>query len=37
MEEWVTLEEEQMAMFENDPHLLAFAIPKPPVSFSESN
>ncbi|XP_059451829.1 BAHD acyltransferase At5g47980-like [Corylus avellana] len=32
IEAWVTLEEKEMAVFENDPHLLAFALPNPCVS-----
>jgi shikimate O-hydroxycinnamoyltransferase len=31
-EAWVTLEEKEMAVFENDPDLLAFAFPNPSVS-----
>ncbi|XP_059451842.1 BAHD acyltransferase At5g47980-like [Corylus avellana] len=37
IEVWVTLEEKQMLVFQNDPQLLAFALPNPPVSFSEPN
>jgi shikimate O-hydroxycinnamoyltransferase len=36
-EAWVTLEETKMAVFENDPGLLAFALPNPSVRLSPAS